>query len=114
MMSSRWRRLLIILASIVVAIVLVRLVSAGLVMRASDAMDEMKVGFFLFRVMIMVAVWWYWAPVVRWLMTDPDKDTNEAAINVYVAQRHRVLIYLIVIEVVVIQNLFGLLLGWAL
>jgi hypothetical protein len=113
-MNNRWRRLLIILASIFVVLFMLKLVSAGLIMRTSDAMEEMKLLFFLVRVAIMAAVWWFWEPLVRWLLTDPEKGPKEAAIAVYVAQRNRVLIYLLIIELVVIQNLLGLLIGWAL
>jgi cytochrome b561 len=114
MMSNRWRRSLIILACTSVVLFMLKLVSAGLVMRASDAMEEMKLLFFLFRVGIMAAIWWFWEPLVRWLLTDPDTGPKEDAISVYVAQRSNVLIYLLFIELVVIQNLIGLLIGWAL
>lgn len=79
-----------------------------------DAGDSLSWLFLIVRILFGLTVWWFWNPVLDWLMTDKNGHRgSEEIINVYQSQRNRFAVLLIVIEIVLVQNVFATLVGWA-
>lgn len=62
----------------------------------------------VFRIVVVVLFWWFWNPIVEWLLSDNERASrSKVNIAVYKAQRTKFVLGFIVIELVVVQNMIG-------
>ena len=99
---------------IVAGLLVLSLLRGGSVSEASDSVNTISGLLFSASVLFGGLVWWFWNPIIVWLMTDKEGQRGSAeAIKVYQAQRNRFAVLLITIEIVLVQNVFGRFVGWA-
>ena len=112
-MNKLFQILGLILVVMILSAMLLPMLSVESTSAASDAVSSLSVAFFVLRLSLGVALWWFWNPIVVWLMTDREGIRgSDKAIEVYQSQRSRLAILMIAVEVLLIQGLFASLLRW--
>lgn len=104
--------LLLLIAVIVIGVFLKSLVDMSSLDNVRDILDRARPWLTLWRLAIFGLVMGYWPRWITWLAKTKqwDKETHRAWLD----QRGRIAMWWLAIELLVMQNTLGLVLGWLL